>query len=90
MRPLLRVPRPVLRAGLLLLLLVLVPAGPTATAAVRAASGPSVTASPASGPVGSTTTVAGRGFPARAPGTVVLGAASVAVRTDGKGASAPP
>ena len=77
--------RAVLGTGLLLVVLVLLPAAPAA-AAGKTAAGPTVTSSPGSGPVGTTTTVAGRGFPARTSGTVVLATSSVAVRTDGKGA----
>jgi hypothetical protein len=74
----------VLRVGVLLVLLTLLPVS-HATAAVKTSYGPTVTSSPGSGAAGSVTTVTGRGFPARSSGTVTLSTAALAVRTDGKG-----
>ena len=82
--------RRVLRAAVPVLLLSLLPAGPPVAAAVRASGVPTVTAAPASGPVGTATTVQGTGFPARTTGAVAVGTRSVTVRTDGKGAFSAP
>lgn len=84
-------PRAAVRAVLLLLLLVLalVPSGPVAAAA-RPTSVATITTSPASGPVGGSTTVLGKGFAARTSGTLVFGTVSAPIRTDGKGAFSAP
>jgi hypothetical protein len=76
------------RAVVPLVLLTLLPTA--AAAAPRLPAAPSVTVSPSSGPLGSSTTVGGTGFAARTSGTVSLGSASVVVRTDAKGAFSAP
>ena len=79
-----------LRVVLVVLLLALLPTGTAAaaakTVAAKTVAAASVSATPGSGPSGSTTSLQGKGFPARTTGSVTIGAASYAVRTDGKGA----
>lgn len=74
-----------LRAVLLALVLALLPGLP-ASAASRPAPKPLLQLSATSGPAGSAITVTGSGLPARAPGTLSVGAVQQAVRTDGRGA----
>lgn len=83
--PVARVSLVPLRALLLALLLALLPSLP-ASAAPRPPVTPLLQLGAASGPAGSAVTVTGTGLPARAPGTLSLGAAQQAVRTDGRGA----